>query len=143
MSRSTGGTKWATMRKRILDRDGWICGYCGVALVTSNATVDHIIPQIVAPHLRYDPDNLRAACRPCNGAKAGHDKKMGQIARGQRTTSHRGRARSRVATPGPRAVSTVAKSPNLSLISLPPRGSGGRIDPTQPGLVRRVWPEPQ
>lgn len=52
----------------MLERDGWICAYCGKALDGDDATVDHVIAK--ANGGTDDPDNLIAACRRCNGTKS-------------------------------------------------------------------------
>ena len=54
---------YKTVRKWVLERDCWICVYCGQ---TANQ-VDHIIPK---NHGGSDlPSNLVAACFSCNNAK--------------------------------------------------------------------------
>lgn len=60
---------WRDMARSVLVRDHWTCQVCGVHLGKGTATVDHIIPVSLAPHLRLDPSNLRAACRSCNSRK--------------------------------------------------------------------------
>lgn len=66
---SSRGKAWETTRKRILDRDLWVCQYCAAPLEGANATVDHIVPKIEGG---TDSDsNLMASCRSCNGAKSG------------------------------------------------------------------------
>lgn len=63
------GGRWATVRRRILDRDGNTC-QIGLLGCTGTATcVDHITP-VSWGGAWYDPSNLRAACRNCNGALA-------------------------------------------------------------------------
>lgn len=63
-------TQQAIFSRYILSRDNYECqiripGVCvGVA-----RSVDHIVPVSQAPWLALDPDNGRAACRPCNRAK--------------------------------------------------------------------------
>ena len=48
-------------RRRILDRDDWVCQYCGAF----GEFVDHIIP---ASHRWISrDDNLCAVCAKCNG----------------------------------------------------------------------------
>jgi 5-methylcytosine-specific restriction endonuclease McrA len=60
--------RWAKLRRRILERDGYVCAYCqGKA-----NSVDHIIPRAVWPDDMPgvdDPSNLVAACKPCNSKK--------------------------------------------------------------------------
>lgn len=65
---SRRGPEWEATRLRILNRDGWICGYCGKALEGQDATVDHIIP--IDAGGTDDDHNLIAACRSDNGRKS-------------------------------------------------------------------------
>lgn len=62
--------QWRKVARAVLERDRWACQICGVQLVGKNATVDHMIPLSIAPHLRLDMTNLRAACRSCNSRRA-------------------------------------------------------------------------
>lgn len=69
------GRPWIRMRAEVLARSQvcWLCGYTiDIALPRTHrmsATVDHVIPRAVAPHLALDPSNLRPAHRACNSAK--------------------------------------------------------------------------
>jgi 5-methylcytosine-specific restriction endonuclease McrA len=54
---------WRKIRMTILQRDGFICAYCG----QQADTVDHITP--LAKGGTNDPDNLTAACNRCNATK--------------------------------------------------------------------------
>lgn len=66
---------WKGKRRRVLDRDGWICQICGADLRSPGVTasVDHIDPVVemrdagenVSPDA-VSMDRLRALCRPCN-----------------------------------------------------------------------------
>jgi 5-methylcytosine-specific restriction endonuclease McrA len=57
------------IRKAVFNRDGWHCHYCDVRLCPlANPTVDHKVP--VCRGGSDDVDNLVAACRWCNTAKA-------------------------------------------------------------------------
>jgi 5-methylcytosine-specific restriction endonuclease McrA len=58
--RKSNSTQWKKLRLRILNRDGWICFWCG----SEANTCDHVIP--VARGGSDDPDNLVAACKRCN-----------------------------------------------------------------------------
>lgn len=76
------------IRAYVLDRDGWYCTVQVSPQCTPDlraydavATVDHIIPIDIAPHLAHDATNMRAACRPCNnslGATYGNNKRLGR-----------------------------------------------------------------
>src|SRR5262245_9072819 len=54
---------WAAIRLEVLERDNWLCRYCGAA---ANA-VDHIIARTRGG--TNDMENLVAACKPCNSRK--------------------------------------------------------------------------
>jgi 5-methylcytosine-specific restriction endonuclease McrA len=76
MSRhSAKGTAWDAQRKRVLDRDGWVCQYCHCDLVAGDkthpqgATVDHVEAVVLDPERVYSDSELVAACRRCNGRK--------------------------------------------------------------------------
>lgn len=61
---------WKAQRRRVLERDEWTCGYCGVELVDKvNATVDHIDPIADNPGKFYADNELVAACHDCNSRK--------------------------------------------------------------------------
>ena len=63
------GGRWATVRRRVLDRDNHTC-QIGLLGCTNTATcVDHITPVSWGGEW-YDPTNLRAACHNCNAALA-------------------------------------------------------------------------
>lgn len=63
-------TAWKQLRLDILDRDGHQCQIQYPGRCTGRATtVDKIQPAARRPDLALDPDNLRAACRPCNEHK--------------------------------------------------------------------------
>jgi 5-methylcytosine-specific restriction endonuclease McrA len=73
-----GNTKeWSAVRQVVLDRDGRVCQIqldCCTRVATQ---VDHIIAAADGG-AHYDPENLRAACAPCNrklGGKVGNRRK--------------------------------------------------------------------
>lgn len=55
------------VRLFVLDRDYWLCQYCGCEIDRSTGTVDHIVPASLGG--LYEADNLRSACRACNQVK--------------------------------------------------------------------------
>ncbi len=57
------GAAWQKLREDVLQRDGWVCRYCGGAA----KTVDHVIPK--ARGGTDDLRNLVAACLRCNSVK--------------------------------------------------------------------------
>ena len=77
------GSKWLhpPTRRRIYERDGWRCVWCGSKVTTikiagavdnallHHATVDHVVPRSRGGSNR--PHNLITACGRCN-AKRGH-----------------------------------------------------------------------
>lgn len=70
---SSRGAAWDKTRLKVLDRDAWRCGYCGVDLVSTtgsknSATVEHILAK--ANGGTDAMDNLMACCLECNGRKS-------------------------------------------------------------------------
>jgi 5-methylcytosine-specific restriction endonuclease McrA len=55
------------IRKAVLVRDNYECQIRGDGCLGSANTVDHIHPKAWGG--RATPDNLRAACKPCNQSK--------------------------------------------------------------------------
>lgn len=66
---SATGARWNVQRKRVLDRDGWRCCYCGTSLEGTDATVDHVEPISLDPGRTYRDDELISCCRRCNAVK--------------------------------------------------------------------------
>ena len=92
------GKGWKKLRRRVLERDGWSCVYCGVDLKLPGitASVDHIVPVVELETLgenvtpaAVDPGDLVACCSSCNSAR-------GARLKGRRSTAQRvvGRSRS-------------------------------------------------
>ena len=78
---------WRQLRPRILDRDGHECQIRVKGICVGYATeVDHIVPRSVDPSLALVPDNLRAACRACNGDRGG---KLGASRTPRASSRHR------------------------------------------------------
>lgn len=64
-------SNWPALRRAILERDDHLCQLRGPRCTTTATEVDHI-----GSNLNHDPDNLRAACRPCHAQRSatqGHD----------------------------------------------------------------------
>lgn len=58
--RATGSTRrWRRIRLRVLERDGWRCGYCGSVA----SSVDHRVRREHGGN--DDPAQLVACCRDC------------------------------------------------------------------------------
>ena len=60
--RASGG-----LRTKILMRDRYRCQYCGRTGTAFDLSIDHILPRSRGG--RTTPENLCAACRPCNNRK--------------------------------------------------------------------------
>ncbi len=60
---------WRIIRRQILQRDNQLCQIHGPRCTTHATEVDHIVP-IAAGGARFDPANLRAACRQCNAGRS-------------------------------------------------------------------------
>jgi hypothetical protein len=56
-------------RLKVFTRYGFRCGYCGAKPGQSKLTIDHVIPTSKGGD-KTDPNNLAAACKPCNNRKA-------------------------------------------------------------------------
>ncbi|MBD8466801.1 HNH endonuclease [Plantibacter sp. CFBP 8798] len=57
------GAAWDSLRLQCLERDGYICGYCG----NEGNEADHIIPTNKGG--QDELSNLITACKKCNGTK--------------------------------------------------------------------------
>lgn len=55
------GAEWRRLRAAVLQRDQYVCHWCGGRATTA----DHVVP-LVAGGARLDPDNVVAACARCN-----------------------------------------------------------------------------
>ncbi len=60
--------RWKNHSKR-LRRTSPFCECCGAV---EALTVDHIIPESVAPELAYCDENCRVLCKPCNSRRQHH-----------------------------------------------------------------------
>ena len=60
--------RWAGVRRRVLDRDGWRCVTCGKA---GRLECDHKVPmfRLAEGADPYDLDNLQTLCRKCHLSK--------------------------------------------------------------------------
>ena len=96
------GKGWTKLRRHVLERDGYLCRWCGVELrrpgtqYGAPATVDHLVAvgELRAVGERVDPasvhpDDLVASCRTCNAR------------RGQETRSKLSGKSSGTVRPGP------------------------------------------
>ncbi len=71
---------WKRIVKRILERDGWTCSWCGQDLREHGVTpsVDHVVSlkdgrrEGWTDAQLHDPSNLAAACRSCNSSRRGY-----------------------------------------------------------------------
>ena len=60
--------RWATIRKKILERDRYICQIQAPGCTIAANQVDHIIP-VSKGGAWHDPNNLRASCPRCNNGR--------------------------------------------------------------------------
>lgn len=58
--------QWQALRQQVLDRDHFICRYCGKP---NSRTVDHIVPIEYDKALMDKADNLATICRDCHRLK--------------------------------------------------------------------------
>jgi 5-methylcytosine-specific restriction protein A len=63
---SSRGRPWRRLQAQILQRDHYLCQMRGPRCTTHATTVDHILPKSRGG--TDHPNNLRAACAPCNYA---------------------------------------------------------------------------
>lgn len=64
--RALNARRWAALRLAIFNRDGYRCRQCGKA---GRLECHHVRPLESFPDQDpYDPDGLRALCRPCHFA---------------------------------------------------------------------------
>ena len=61
--------RWAHVRRRVLERDGWRCCECGRA---GRLEVDHRTP-LTDGGAVYDPANLQTLCRSCHVRKTAEE----------------------------------------------------------------------
>jgi 5-methylcytosine-specific restriction protein A len=69
------GAAWDKLRKRILERDHYLCQPClrgAPSRITLAREVDHVLPK--AKGGTDDPANLVAICTPCHRAKSAEDR---------------------------------------------------------------------
>lgn len=64
--------QWQELRQRTLDRDHYICQYCGQP---NSKTVDHIVPIEFDQSLMASIDNLATTCRRCHRKKTKWEEK--------------------------------------------------------------------
>ena len=62
------GTK-ALSKRKVFERDGNVCGYCGITMSSKNRTIDHIMPTSRGGS-KYDYGNVVACCSSCNSIKS-------------------------------------------------------------------------
>ncbi len=58
--------QWQGLRQQALDRDHYMCRYCGQP---DSNTVDHIVPIEYDPSLQANIENLATICRKCHRLK--------------------------------------------------------------------------
>lgn len=56
-------------RRKIFERDKWVCRYCGEKVTSENVTLDHFVPQSRGG--KHTKENLRTCCLICNSIKSG------------------------------------------------------------------------
>lgn len=60
---SSRGASWEALRKAALERDGYVCVYCGHEATEA----DHVVAKAMGG--KDELENLVAACKPCNSKK--------------------------------------------------------------------------
>jgi 5-methylcytosine-specific restriction endonuclease McrA len=54
-------------REAIFERDGWVCGICGLPVASGEESIDHVVP--VSKGGTHEPGNVRLAHRACNNKR--------------------------------------------------------------------------
>lgn len=55
------------LRRRVIERDGLRCVYCGVDLLVNEVQLDHVVAEAKGGATSYD--NLQVTCPKCNREK--------------------------------------------------------------------------
>lgn len=67
--------QWKALRRYRLHLDSGLCQKCKARGIVEPATeVDHVLPVISHPHLRYQIENLQSLCSSCHSKKTAADK---------------------------------------------------------------------
>ena len=69
---------WRKVRRRVLERDGYLCQIKGPKCTVKATQADHVIP-VLAGGALYDEENLRAACGHCNRSREDQTRKRRQV----------------------------------------------------------------
>lgn len=69
--------KAAPTRQNVFKRDQYCCGYCGIELSTSSATLDHIVPRSKGGATSWT--NMVTACKDCNTSKGNRTPKEAKM----------------------------------------------------------------
>lgn len=64
------GKGWKAISKRVLQRDRYVCHWCGGKATTA----DHLIARVNGG--TNEMSNLVAACRPCNSRRGGRTRRV-------------------------------------------------------------------
>lgn len=64
------GSRWMSIRRRVLSRDNGLCQHClDAGRITLAEEVDHVVPLHAGGHAT-DDSNLVALCKACHKAKS-------------------------------------------------------------------------
>jgi 5-methylcytosine-specific restriction endonuclease McrA len=58
--------RWQRLRRQVIARDGGICQIQGPRCRGVANSAHHVLPSSQYPELFWSPENLQAACTPCN-----------------------------------------------------------------------------
>lgn len=64
--------KWTSTRAQWFKdnpAEYYLCYLCSRRIDKSETTLDHVVPRSRAPHLRFEPSNLKPCCWTCNAEK--------------------------------------------------------------------------
>ena len=76
---------WPTLRRAVLERDGWVCQIQGPNCAGHSNEVDH-----VGANDDHSLENLRAVCTPCHRTRTGRQGRARQPKRKREPEPHPG-----------------------------------------------------
>lgn len=79
---------WRTIRRRVLERDDWVCRWKGPTCIGHATQVDHTTPAYRGGS--DDATNLAAICEPCHLSKTGAEARAAQPNRARPPEQHPG-----------------------------------------------------
>ena len=60
------------IKQQVKQRDGYVCKICKKVCGPADCDVHHLIPQHIAPQLKFDKENMIVLCKSCHKRIHGH-----------------------------------------------------------------------